>query len=472
MARGGAAPPHVHRDATATDGGRMIHEERIQVLRPGGPAGGRYVLYWMQASVRTRFNHALEYAVQQANERRQPLLVCFGLTPRYPAANARHYRYLLEGLRDVSAALTARGIGFTLQLAGEGGPPSVPFALARDASLVVTDRGYLRTSRQWRAWLAERLNVPLVQVESEAVVPVDAASRKLEFAARTLRPKVMRLLERYATSLDETAPRVKAHDLADGLDPRDVDALLNTFRPDPTVPPGAETGGEVAAQARLKDFLASGLAAYDMRRNDPLVDGSSRLSAHLHYGHISPLDALLAARQVGGPGLAPFTEELVVRRELSFNLTEHNPDYDRYEGLPEWSRKTLEEHALDPRPQLFTPEQLERGETHDPYWNAAQRQMVQTGRMHNHLRMYWGKKVLEWTPTPQAAFDILMHLNDRYELDGRDPNSYAGISWVFGRHDRPWARRPIFGTVRYMAASGVKRKFDADAYARRWLPST
>ena len=446
----------------------MIHDERVKVLRPGQPGGGRYVLYWMQASVRSRFNHALEYAVARADERRLPLLVCFGLTPSYPAANARHYRSLLEGLRDVDAALAARNIGFALRLAGEEGPPSVPLDLAREASLVVTDRGYLRTSRAWRSWLAERLEVPLVQVESEAVVPVELVSQKLEVGARTLRPKVMRLLERFATPLEQTEPKVPARDLAEGLDTRDVDALLETLKPDPSVPPGSETGGERAAQARLRDFLASGLSAYDMRRSDPTVDGSSRLSAHLHYGHLSPLDALLAAREVGGPGLAPFTEELMVRRELSFNLTEYNPDYDRYEGLPEWAKKTLQEHASDPRPHLYSDAELERGETHDPYWNAAQHQMVQTGRMHNHMRMYWGKKVLEWTPSPQQAFDTLMRLNDRYELDGRDPNSYAGISWVFGRHDRPWAHRPIFGMVRYMAASGLSRKFDADLYAERW----
>ncbi|MFC6802115.1 hypothetical protein ACFQDE_10630 [Deinococcus caeni] len=198
------------------------------------------------------------------------------------------------------------------------------------------------------------------------------------------------------------------------------------------------------------------------------MDGSSRLSAHLHYGHLSPLSAAIAAREHGGPGADAFLEELIVRRELSFNLCTYNPHYDRYAGLPAWARATLEEHAGDRREHTYTRAELDAAQTHDPYWNAAQRQMTRTGRMHNYMRMYWGKKVIEWTPTPQQAYTEMLWLNNRHEQDGRDPNSYAGIGWVLGLHDRPWTRRPIFGTVRYMNAGGLKRKFDIDKYARQW----
>ena len=443
----------------------MIHAERIQVLRAGQPGGGRYVLYWMQASVRSRFNHALEYAAEQADALGLPLVVAFGLTPKYPEAVLRSYTFLLEGLAQTRTALAARGIGLVVRL---GHPPEVMLELSREASLVITDRAYLRPPREWRSWLKEHLSVPLIQVESDALVPIDTASGKLEWAARTLRPKLMRLLDHYAVPLESRTPKRPSLGLLDGVDVSDVPRLLARLDPDASVPPGVERGGEEHAQERLHTFVAQGLDTYDERRNDPNVDGSSRLSAYLHYGHLSPLEALLAARAAGGAGLAAFTEELIVRRELSFNLCAYNPHYDQYQGLPQWARATLEEHAADAREVVYDRATLEAARTHDPYWNAAQNQMVRTGRMHNYLRMYWGKKVLEWSATPQDAYDTLMYLNNRHETDGRNANSYAGINWVFGTHDRPWARRPIFGTVRYMAASGLQRKFDADEYARRW----
>ncbi|MEW5935686.1 MAG: deoxyribodipyrimidine photo-lyase, partial [Bacillota bacterium] len=375
--------------------------------------------------------------------------------------------YLLEGLRDLRAGLLARGIPFSFRL---GDPPQEVQQAARGASLVVTDRGYLRPGRQWRVSLAERLEVPFVQVESDAVVPVRLVSSRQEVGARTLRPKLHRLLERFLTPVEVQEGAQGHPDWDPGLDVSDPGLTVRALGVDNSVPPGAEEGGEVNALARLTHFVTHLLPRYDSGRRDPNVDGGSRLSAYLHYGHLSPLTAALAARKHsdGGPGLDTFLEELIVRRELSFNFCELSPAYDRYEGLPAWARATLEAHASDPRPHLYTREELDAAQTHDPYWNAAQREMVRTGRMHNALRMYWGKKILEWTPTPQEAYATALFLNNRYELDGRDANSYAGVGWIFGLHDRPWPRRPIFGTVRYLAASGLSRKFDAEAYARRW----
>ncbi|PTA68706.1 deoxyribodipyrimidine photo-lyase [Deinococcus arcticus] len=444
----------------------MIHDTRLQPLRPGAPARRGFVLLWVQASVRTRDNHALEYAVQEANRLGLPLVAVFGLTPGYPEANARHYLYLLEGLRDLRANLAARGIPLRV---APGTPPKVVLQAAGEgAALVVTDVGYVRVAREWRAWLAGHLSVPLVQVESEAVVPVRVASPKLEVGARTLRPRLHRVWHEYLVPLEPRGLRCTATDWAPGLDLQDPAAQVAGLPVDHTVPPGAEEGGEQAALDLLEDFVACKLEDYHLRRRDPTVDGSSRLSAALHYGHLSPLTAALAAREHPGPGTDAFMEELIVRRELSFNLCTYNPAYDRYEGLPAWARMTLEAHAGDRREHLYTRAELDAAQTHDPYWNAAQRQMTRTGRMHNHMRMYWGKKVLEWSATPQAAYETLVWLNNRHEQDGRNPNSWAGIGWVFGQHDRPWARRPIFGTVRYMNAGGLKRKFDADLYARQW----
>lgn len=445
----------------------MIQPERVGTLRPGEPERGGFVLLWVQSSVRTHDNHALEYAVAEARRLGAPLAAVFGLTPDYPEANARHFQYLLEGLRDLRKRLEARGIPLRV---GVGHTPDVVLEAARGASLVVTDRGYLRIQRQWRADLAARLTVPFVQVESDAVVPIRTASDKQEYAARTIRPKLHRQLERFLVPVDVQEGAQGHPDWDPGLEVSDPALTVRALGVDNSVPPGDEEGGEAAAFARLDHFITRLLPAYDSGRRDPNVDGGSRLSAYLHYGHISPLTAALAAREHsdGGLGLDAFLEEMIVRRELSFNYCEFNPAYDRYEGLPDWTRQTLEQHATDPRPHLYSREQFDAAQTHDRYWNAAHTEMVRTGRMHNAMRMYWGKKILEWSATPQEAYATTLWLNNRYELDGRDANSYVSVGWVFGLHDRPWARRPIFGTVRYLAESGLNRKFDAEAYVRRW----
>ncbi|WP_424950458.1 deoxyribodipyrimidine photo-lyase [Deinococcus sp.] len=462
-----------------------VQPERLQMLRPGEARPGQYVLYWMQSSVRSRHNQALDYAVAEANRLGLPLLVVFGLTPSYPGANARHYQYLLEGLRDAHAGLEARGIPLLVLLIGAemvsngGGPAEAALALAKDAALIVTERAYLRHLREWREWLAARLaehhpDLPLAQIESELIVPLHVTSLRQEYAARTIRPRIHRALGRYLVEMKEQTP---AHRLEALPTPQGMEALSLAQLSSPAaliarfgvegVPAGAEEGGEVAAQAQLTAFLKR-LDHYDTNRNDPTIDGSSRLSAALHYGHISALQVALAVQAHGGPGAPAYLEELIVRRELSFNLCWYNPHYDSFAVVPEWAQKTLNEHRHDGRSYLYSRAELEAAATHDPYWNAAQRQMMLTGRMHNYMRMYWGKKVLEWTPEPDQAHETLVYLNDKYEQDGRNPNSYAGIGWVFGLHDRPWGTRPVFGMVRYMNAPGLKRKFDVEAYARKW----
>jgi len=447
----------------------VIQPSRIQPLNRRSVQDGRYVLYWMQASQRVECNHALEYAVGEANGRNLPVVVAFGLTDRFPEANLRHYVFMLEGLEEVREGLQRRGIRFVLQ---HRSPELAATALAEDAALVVTDRGYLRIQRQWRRHVAANAPCAVVQVESDVVVPAETASPKEEYTAGTLRPKLQRILKGYLIPLHERPVRKDSLALRLDVDAvKDAAALARTMPIDRSVPPSAAfRGGTSRANALLEDFIAAKLRHYADRRSDPGLDYSSHLSPYLHFGQISPLAVAL---RVWGEKSAPaaareaFLEELIVRRELGVNFALYNERYDEYGSLPGWAKKTLADHAKDRRDALYDEGQWERAETHDVYWNAAQREMVLTGKMHNYMRMYWGKKILEWSRTPQEAFRTALRLNNRYELDGRDPNSYAGVAWCFGKHDRAWPERRVFGKIRYMNEAGLRRKFDMPAYLEK-----
>lgn len=439
----------------------------------------------MQASPRVRANHALEYAVHLAQHRSAALEVFFVLTAGFPGATRRHYRFLLQGIQDVAQGLRKRGIPFSLHC---GDVPAVATELCRGASTLVTDCGYLRIQRQWREQVARNAAIPVVQVESNVVVPLATASDKDQWAAATLRPRIHRHLPEFLKPLEEQRYNgsAESREFPSAVPvPRDaaaVEALLDNLQLADPVPEASSTeffGGATAAQHHLQQFLQNKLRDYHTRRSDPAADHTSLLSPYLHFGHISPLDIVLQARDWAERELEPehrdgldsFIEELVVRRELAMNFAHYNDDYDRWEGVPPWARTSLLEHSGDDRPALYTPAQLERGETGDPYWNACQRQMVRTGHMHGYMRMYWGKKILEWMQDPPDAFALACELNDRYELDGRDPNGYAGVAWCFGKHDRPWVERPVFGKIRYMNANGLRRKFRGiDDYVGRWAP--
>lgn len=443
-----------------------VHPHRVHVLRDGR-ARGDYVLYWMQQSQRPDDNHALEYAVEQANEFGIPLVVLFGLTTDYPGANLRHYDFMVRGLVETRRRLSERGIAMTI---ASGSPDDVAIGCGKRAAMIVCDRGYTRVQRAWRLRVAERARCPVVQVESDVVVPVDQASAKREFGAHTLRPKIHRLMDEYLTVCESRAPRVSSrgvvldvHDLGD-----DASSILGGLRCDRSVGPvEGVTPGPSAARDRLRRFLDRGLDKYIETRNNPNEDGQSGLSAYLHFGQISPVEVATEARRHGSESAMAFFEELVVRRELAINFTERCEDYDRISCLPDWAMRTLADHEDDAREYVYDAEEFETARTHDPYWNAAQLEMLHTGRMHGYMRMYWGKKILEWSRDAETAFDIAVGLNDRYELDGRDPNGYAGVAWCFGLHDRPWAERPVFGKIRYMNDKGLRRKFDADAYVRK-----
>lgn len=443
-----------------------IQAERLTVLQDGEPAGdGDYVLYWMQQSVRAELNHALEYAVHRANELGLPLLVCFGLMDDYPEANARHYAFLLQGLADVATALRKRKVPFVVQ---RGAPADVAVHLAGDAALVVCDRGYLRHQRQWRDQLVADVDVPVVQVESDVVVPVELVSDKREHAARTIRPKITRHLGRFLVPLRATALENTTAPTVSGEDVSDPAAYLARLDVDDSVPPvPLFVGGTSAAKRQLRGFIREKFGDYSAHRNQPQTDDVSHMSKYLHYGHLSPVAIALAIDEAGGPNAADYLEELIVRRELPMNFVYYEKDYDRYSALPDYAKKTLAEHKGDEREHVYTRTQLERAQTHDDYWNAAMREMVHTGYMHNYMRMYWGKKIIEWSATPETAYRTALYLNNKYFLDGRDANSFSNISWVFGNQDRGWTERPVLGKVRWMSAGGLERKSKPKEYVAK-----
>lgn len=441
---------------------------RIRVVRDGPTdPDGRCVVYWMQRSQRGTQNPALDLAIEVAAALKLPVLAVFGLTANYPSANRRHYRFLVDGLPETAAEMGARGVPLVVRL---GNPDAVVDALAVEvrAALVVGDENPVHVGRAWRESLAKSLRVPYLAVDGDVVVPSSLFPRE-EYAARTIRPKIGRVIDEYLTpSADPPAlVRWNPADVPAGERVDDAEALLTRLKVGGVGEVAGYRGGPVEARRRLDRFVRERLARYETDRNLPTPYMTSELSAHLHYGCISPLTAVLAVRAAGGPpaGVDSFVEEIVVRRELSVNFVARNPNYDRIEGCPNWALATLEKHARDPRPFQYSPAALEAADTHDPVWNASQKEMVLSGRMHNYLRMYWAKKVLEWSPDAASAFATLRELNDRYEMDGRDPNGYTGIAWaVGGKHDRPWPERPIYGTVRSMSADGLRRKFDTDAY--------
>ncbi|MFB6279584.1 MAG: deoxyribodipyrimidine photo-lyase [Salinibacter sp.] len=432
---------------------------------------GRYVLYWMQQSQRAQHNPALERALRHANERGLPLLVVFGLMDDDPEANLRHYTFMLEGLRDTQQRLAGRGLQMVV---AHGRPDDVALDYADDAALLVTDRGYLRHQKQWRARVAERAPCRVEQVEGDVVVPVETVTDKAEYAARTIRPKIHEHLERCLNLPDRTPVEhpSRSLDVDEGLSLDDIGAVTDQLALDRSVSPvsALHRGGASEAERILDQFLAEHLDGYDGNRNQIHTSAVSHMSKYLHFGQVSPIWVAQQVREAHGPesDIESYIEELVVRRELAVNHVHFRPDtYDAYDCLPDWAQESLAEHADDEREYVYSRDQLEQSETHDPYWNAAMKEMRETGYMHNYMRMYWGKKILEWSPDPQTAFERTLHLNNTYFLDGRDPNSFANVAWIFGLHDRGWKERPVYGKVRYMSQGGLERKADPDAYVEK-----
>ncbi|MFC1563638.1 deoxyribodipyrimidine photo-lyase [candidate division KSB1 bacterium] len=447
----------------------MIHHDRIKVLNTQPVRTDRhFVIYWMQASQRTEYNHALAYAVQKANELKKPLYVYFGITDNFPEANIRHYCFMLEGLNEVRIVLHEMDIPFVVRYES---PETGIAELSHNAAIVITDRGYLRIQKQWRAYAAKKISCTLIQVESDVVVPVETTSKKEEYAARTIRPKIHKTLDDYLVpvSIPDTIIRADEFDI-ESFKIEDIDAALECLSIDTSVPTVNNfQGGQVQAEKKLDYFLQNGLPVYAGKHSDPNAAAESNLSPYLHFGHISPLHIALEILDSNADpeNKGAFLEQLIVRRELSMNFVHYNSHYDSFTGLTDWAKHTLSAHKGDMREHIYTIQELEKAETHDEYWNASQQEMVMTGKMHNYMRMYWGKKIIEWSPDPEEAFKRALYLNNKYELDGRDPNGFTGVAWCFGKHDRPWSERRVFGTTRYMNDKGLKRKFDIEKYVMR-----
>ena len=450
-------------------------DPRIAV-RDGAAANpdGSCVIYWMRRAQRAVDNPALETAIALANAIARPVVVFFGLRTRHPHATLRHFEFMIAGLADTAARLERRNIGFALRRseARRAGEDLVRFAAEVEPAAIVVDRNPIAAIDAWGNAIPAAFRVPVLSVDADVIVPTAVIGRE-HYAARTIRPKLHAQLERFLRPVGNRAVRVawQRPRRFQSVDPSRE--LIDTLALDREVAAAADfAGGTTAALARLKRFVETGLTHYATRRNAPEMDGTSGLSPYLHFGQIGPHTIAIAARDADAPDedRRAFLEELIVRRELAIAFTTYNPRYASLSGCEPWALATLERHIRDPRGHVYSERQLEQAETHDALWNAAQRQMVESGWMHGYMRMYWAKKILEWQRSPRDAHRIAVRLNDRYELDGRDPNGYAGIAWAIGgKHDRAWGpERAVYGTVRYMSDTRTARKFDSKAYIARW----
>lgn len=448
---------------------RIAEEPRVRVRKNGLNPQGECVVYWMRRSQRGKDNHALNVAIEAGNLLKKPVVVFFGLIPKAHHANLRHYTFLLQGLRDVARELEKRNVAFALRRAPDHA--FLKFCSEVQPCLVIGDENPLRGPEHAQAKVAAQLKAPFWTVESDAIVPTKLFGRE-HYAARTLRPKIRALLGTFLKAVPNPIARVVwPKEPAQSLTAVE-DSLLDALAIDRSVGPVSTfRGGSAEASRRLKEFLQFRLKGYATNRNKPDIDSTSQLSPYLHFGHLGPHRIALAVQQSEAPlqDRAAFLEELIVRRELAMNFVRYNSNYENVDSCETWAETTLRKHARDKRRFLYTERQLEHAETHDPLWNAAQKQMVLTGWMHGYLRMYWAKKILEWSPSPAVAYAIAVTLNDRYELDGRDPNGYAGIAWaIVGKHDRAWGpERPVYGKIRYMSYASTSRKFNSRAYIER-----
>lgn len=428
------------------------------------------VIYWMQREQRVQDNWALYYAYEQANKRNVPLLVYFGLADDFLGAAKRSYQFMLGGLVEVFTELAELNISYIMRQ-GDVVENLVAVTEQFATSIIVVDFNPLHIRKQWNQQLLQSLpNVAVVEVDAHNIVPCWIASNKQEYGAYTIRPKLNRMLCEYLHEIpriEQLSKRIVVQDnsvlreaIAANSRDKSLIAQMNKL-----VKPGTK-----AAFARLNHFIKHKLDDYDQARNNPNLEGQSGMSAYLHFGQIAAQRIALAVQKASAsqPAKDGYLEELIVRRELSDNYCYYNENYDNVLGFPEWARKTLAEHRADERNYIYTEQEFADAKTHDPLWNRAQLDLLETGTINGYMRMYWAKKILEWTSNPEQAMQIAIKLNDTYALDGRDPNGYVGIAWsIGGVHDRAWKERPVYGKVRYMNESGCKRKFDVLSYVNK-----
>jgi deoxyribodipyrimidine photo-lyase len=430
----------------------------------------------MQQSQRVHFNHALEEAILFANAYQLPLVVYFGLTANYPEANLRHYQFMLEGLKEVKKLLEQLHIQFYLKFES---PEKGILPLLSQAQVLVMDQGYLKHQRYWRDSIIQHVkenhqHLTLECVDTDAIVPVHIASNKSEYGAYTIRPKIKRLYMEFRDFKKLSTLKINKHiDLISDDELSDINITLQKLKVDHQVGPSPlYKGGYLEASKLFLEFIEHKANHY-LESNDPSLSYTSKLSMYIHFGQISTLDILermymaLEQNHIDGASFDAFIEQLLVRRELALNYVTYTQGYDDFHKMTEnWAYLTMKEHESDPRIYLYNQQELEHSQTHDPYFNAAMKEMFYTGYMHNYMRMYWAKKIIEWSSSFKEAYDIISYLNNKYFIDGRDANSYAGIAWCFGKHDRAWNEREIFGKLRYMNALGLERKFNIKKYVK------
>ncbi|KAG4067580.1 hypothetical protein HA402_005352 [Bradysia odoriphaga] len=451
-----------------------FNKSRVRILSANGnvPESAKGIVYWMSRDARVQDNWAFLFAQKLALKNEVPLHICFSLVPKFLEATIRHYKFLLNGLKEVEGECSALNISFHL-LIGTAATTIPKFVKDNGIGAVVCDFSPLRVPAQWVDDVLHKLPklVPLVQVDAHNIVPVWEASDKQEYAARTIRGKINKKLDHFLTGFppvirhpyDSDAKKVKI-DWQTAFDSLEVDMTVDEVD---WAKPGYSHGVE-----ELEQFCNHRLKLFNEKRNDPLGNALSNLSPWFHFGQISVQRTILTVKKYKNlhpKSVDAFVEEAVVRRELSDNFCFFNKNYDSISGLSDWARQTLMDHKKDKREWIYTSEQLDSSQTHDDLWNSAQIQLRLEGKMHGFLRMYWAKKILEWTNTPEEALEIAIYLNDRYSLDGRDPNGYVGCMWsIGGIHDMGWKERAIFGKIRYMNYKGCERKFDVKAFVARY----
>jgi deoxyribodipyrimidine photo-lyase len=446
----------------------MIHPERIYE-HSQNPAKGN-VIYWMSRDQRVKDNWGLLHARQIAEENEKELAVVFCLVDKFLEAGLRQYDFMLHGLGDVSHDLQVKNIPFYILT---GNPPEIlmNFGENHNVSHIICDFDPLRIKKDWQKEIAQSQNFNLIEVDSHNIVPARVASNKVEFGAYTIRPKIKKKLNEYLGDFPVLKPQSKTKEFTiqsyvwseinKKIKANKEVGILEWLHP-----------GESSASDMLDFFISEKLSSYSTDRNDPNKDALSNLSPYLHFGHIAAQRVALEIlkRVDSDENTESYLEELIIRRELSDNYCFYNPDYDSLKNIPDWAKKTLSEHKADEREFIYSMEEFEQAKTHENLWNAAQRELVVSGKLHGYMRMYWAKKILEWSVSPEEALKIAIYLNDKYNLDGRDPNGYVGCAWaIAGVHDRAWQERPVFGKIRYMNYNGAKRKFDTDSYIKRWL---
>lgn len=444
----------------------MIHPNRIRHLNTKEVGTGP-IVYWMGRDQRVHDNWALLYAQQLAKEKNVSLAVMFAMPAKFLNSGLRQYEFAIRGLEEVEQELQKKNIPFYVPL-GDVAEQVIAFAEKYKVGAVVADFNPIHMHEQAKKKIGAALPVALFDVDAHNVIPTWISSPKQEFGAYTIRPKIHRLLPEYLEDFPivkkQTVDWPYSHKPVDWKEVRkSVLADANIIPVDWIIP------GEKAAKDAMQHFFAHQFKNYATDRNDPNKQAQSNLSPYLHFGHIAPQRVAYEANQLPpSESSESFLEELIVRRELADNFCFYNSHYDSFEGFPNWAKKTLDEHREDVREFNYSYEELEAGKTHDELWNAAQLEMVYTGKMHNYMRMYWAKKILEWTPSPEVALKYAIELNDSYELDGRDPNGYVGCAWsIGGVHDRAWGEREIFGKIRYMSYNGAKGKFKIKQYVER-----